>query len=153
MRPPTTRPAATRHGVLRPLADAGFRKADVRGLAAALGLPNAAKPAAPCLASRIPHGSEVTPEKLREVEVAEAALHDLGFGEVRVRHHGTVARIEVPESRLRDVMVRRTEVLDAVRAAGFALVALDLAGLSSGGLYQIAARPRGRQRPGAGVRL
>ncbi|MEU6284436.1 ATP-dependent sacrificial sulfur transferase LarE [Streptomyces sp. NPDC047028] len=133
--------AAARHGVLRPLADAGFRKADVRGLAAALGLPNALKPAAPCLASRIPHGSEVTADKLRQVETAEAALHDLGFTAVRVRHHGTVARVEVPESRFADLMACRDEVLEAVRAAGFPLVCLDLTGLRSGGLYQIAASP------------
>jgi uncharacterized protein len=134
--------AATRHGVLRPLADAGFRKADVRGVATALGLPNAAKPAAPCLASRIPHGSEVTPVKLGQIEAAEAALHDLGFGELRVRHHGTAARIEVPEDRIADLVACRTQVVAAVRAAGFPFVALDLAGLRSGGLHQIAARPR-----------
>ena len=88
--------AATNHRVLRPLADAGLTKADVRAVARALELPCADKPAAPCLASRIPHFEEVTPEKLRQVEAAESALRDLGFPESRVRHHGDVARIELP---------------------------------------------------------
>jgi pyridinium-3,5-biscarboxylic acid mononucleotide sulfurtransferase len=132
--------AATRHGVLRPLAAAGLRKPDIRALAAALGLPNAAKPAAPCLASRIPHGTEVTPAKLRQIEQAEAALHELGLPDLRVRHHGAVARLEVPVERLAEVATDplRTRVLAGVRAAGFAMVALDLGGLRSGELFQIA---------------
>jgi uncharacterized protein len=135
--------AATRHGVLRPLAVAGLRKPDIRALAAALGLPNAAKPAAPCLASRIPHGSEVTPEKLRQIEQAESALHDLGLGDLRVRHHGPVARLEVPVDRIAEVAAPplREQVLAAVRAAGFPIVAVDLGGLRSGELFQIARTP------------
>jgi uncharacterized protein len=135
--------AATRHGVLRPLAAAGLRKPDIRALAAALGLPNAAKPAAPCLASRIPHGSEVTPEKLRQIERAESALHDLGLGDLRVRHHGAVARLEVPVDRIAEVAAPplRERVLAAVRAAGFPIVAVDLGGLRSGELFQIARTP------------
>jgi uncharacterized protein len=137
--------AADQHGVLRPLASAGIRKPDVRALAEALGLPNAAKPAAPCLASRIPYGSPVTPEKLRQVELAEAALHDLGFTELRVRHHGTIARLEVPPHRIPDIVMSpvREQVVMAVRAAGFTTITLDLDGLRSGGLYQIAARTAG----------
>src|SRR3954452_17685654 len=88
--------AAVTHRVLRPLADAGLDKAAVRRIAHALALPCADKPAAPCLASRIPHYTEVTPEKLTQVERAEQALRDLGFSDCRVRHHGEVARIEVP---------------------------------------------------------
>jgi uncharacterized protein len=132
--------AATRHGVLRPLAAAGLRKPDIRALAAALGLPNAAKPAAPCLASRIPHGTEVTPEKLRQVEQAEAALADLGLPDLRVRHHGALARLEVPTDRIAEVATAplRDQVLGVVRAAGFTMVTVDLGGLRSGGLFQIA---------------
>ena len=88
--------AATRHAVLRPLADAGLDKAAVRRIARALGLPCADKPAAPCLASRIPHHEPVTPAKLAQVEAAERALRALGFTDCRVRHHGDVARVELP---------------------------------------------------------
>ena len=80
--------AATEHAVLRPLADAGMTKADVRAIARVLDLPVADKPAAPCLASRIPHFETVTPEKLRQIDQAEAALRRLGLGDLRVRHHG-----------------------------------------------------------------
>lgn len=124
--------AATAHGVLRPLADAGLTKADVRAVARALGLSVADKPAAPCLASRIPHGERVTPEKLRQIEDAEDALLALGFSEVRVRHHGDTARIEVPPADLARLVEVREAALAGMRAAGFRTVSVDLAGLSSG---------------------
>ena len=92
--------AASQHAVLRPLAEAGMTKRSVRDVARAMGLPCAEKPAAPCLASRIPHFTEVTPEKLAQVEAAESALRDLGFTDTRVRHHGEVARIELPTAEL-----------------------------------------------------
>ena len=126
--------AATNHRVLRPLADAGLDKAGVRRLARAWALPSADKPAAPCLASRIPHHSEVTPEKLAQIDAAEAALRALGFEDLRVRHHGDIARIELPAADL----VRaagdplRREVRRAVVAAGFRYAALDLGGMQSG---------------------
>lgn len=126
--------AATNHRVLRPLSDAGLDKAAVRELARAWSLPSADKPAAPCLASRIPHHSEVTPEKLAQVETAEAALRGLGFADLRVRHHGDIARIELPAADL----VRaagdplRRQVRQAVVEAGFRYAALDLGGLQSG---------------------
>jgi len=126
--------AASEHRVLRPLAEAGLTKVRVRALARALGLRVADKPAAPCLASRIPHGHEVTPEKLAQVEAAEKVLRALGFTDSRVRHHGSIARIEVPLtelSRFADDEVRR-EALRAIRAAGFANVTIDLAGMQSG---------------------
>ena len=87
--------AARRHAVLAPLADAGLTKADVRAVGRALGVPSADKPAAPCLASRVPHLREVTPEILGQVERAEDALHDLGYAVLRVRHHGPLARVEL----------------------------------------------------------
>jgi uncharacterized protein len=126
--------AATQHAVLRPLADLGLTKADVRALARALGLPNADKPAAPCLASRIPHFAPVDPAKLAQVEAAEHALRGLGFADSRVRHHGEVARVELPEVDLERAASGelRGRVVAAVRAAGFTFVALDLAGIQSG---------------------
>ncbi|NIZ89915.1 ATP-dependent sacrificial sulfur transferase LarE [Kineococcus rubinsiae] len=126
--------AATEHAVLRPLADAGVDKAQVRRFARELGLPNAEKPAAPCLASRIPHFSEVTPEKLAQVDAAESGLRALGLGDVRVRHHGDIARLEVPVADIARVVGEelREDALRAVRSAGFRFVALDLAGIQSG---------------------
>ena len=126
--------AATEHGVLRPLADAGLTKADVRALARALRLPVADKPAAPCLASRIPHFERVDPAKLAQVERAEAAVRALGLRDCRVRHHGDVARLELDPADLPRAVQDplRAGLLDAVRSAGFRFVALDLAGIQSG---------------------
>jgi uncharacterized protein len=126
--------AATEHRVLRPLAAAGLDKHAVRRLARALGLPSADKPAAPCLASRIPHFSEVNPEKLGQIEGAEAAVRALGFDDVRVRHHGDIARLELPADDIARAAQDpfRVEILAAVRAVGFRYAALDLAGIQSG---------------------
>jgi uncharacterized protein len=125
--------AAAQHRVLSPLADAGLDKAAVRRIATALSLPCADKPAAPCLASRIPHFSEVTPQKLAQVEQAERELRELGLEECRVRHHGEVARIEVPVAQIARLAGElREEVLTVVRDAGFRMVAVDLAGIQSG---------------------
>jgi uncharacterized protein len=125
--------AATEHAVLRPLADAGLDKAAVRRIARALGLPCADKPAAPCLASRIPHHEPVTPAKLAQVEAAERALRALGFTDCRVRHHGDVARVELPADEIARAAVElRDDVHRAVVAAGFRFVAVDLAGIQSG---------------------
>lgn len=126
--------AATEHRVLRPLADAGLTKVRVRSLARALGLSVADKPAAPCLASRIPHGQEVTPLKLRQIEDAESVVRAEGFSDCRVRHHGDIARIELPAAelvRLADEDLRH-RVLTGVREAGFTHVTVDLAGIQSG---------------------
>ena len=126
--------AATEHAVLRPLADAGMTKADVRAIARVLELPVADKPAAPCLASRIPHFETVTPEKLRQIDQAEAALRRLGLGDLRVRHHGAVARVELTEADLVRVVQPplREQVQQAVREAGFRFVTVDLSGIQSG---------------------
>jgi uncharacterized protein len=126
--------AATDHRVLRPLADAGLTKADVRSLARALGLPNADKPAAPCLASRIPHFTEVDPTRLAQVEAAEHALRAMGFVDSRVRHHGDVARIELGSDDLARAVEPgvRDRLVAEVTAAGFRFVALDLVGIQSG---------------------
>jgi uncharacterized protein len=126
--------AATNHDVLRPLADAGMTKLAVRTLARAMGLQVADKPAAPCLASRIPHHRVVTPVKLSQIERAELALRQLGFDELRVRHHDDVARIELPPADLIRAVSDplRTKVLNAVRGAGFRFVAVDVGGIQSG---------------------
>ncbi|HWJ54030.1 MAG TPA: ATP-dependent sacrificial sulfur transferase LarE [Propionibacteriaceae bacterium] len=126
--------AATNHRVIRPLADAGLRKSDVRELARAWELPCADKPAAPCLASRIPHHEEVTPEKLGQIDRAESALRGLGFADLRVRHHGDVARIELPVADLLRAVTEptRERVRRAVIEAGFRYVTVDLAGMQSG---------------------
>ncbi|MFV0450980.1 MAG: ATP-dependent sacrificial sulfur transferase LarE [Propioniciclava sp.] len=137
--------AAADHAVLRPLAEARLTKDRVRNLARALGLAAADKPAAPCLASRIPHGEVVTPETLRQVERAEDALLALGFDDCRVRHHGETARIEVPTEdlvRFADVATRQA-ALEQVRRAGFRYVTLDLAGLQSGAFTLQVVRARG----------
>lgn len=126
--------AATNHRVLRPLAEAGLGKSDVRRVARALGLASADKPAAPCLASRIPHHEPVTAAKLRQIEDAEEVLHELGFTEARVRHHGEIARIELPADDLVRAVTEpvRTAIRSGVRAAGFRFVSVDLAGVQSG---------------------
>jgi uncharacterized protein len=126
--------AATAHRVLRPLAAAGLDKAAVRRVARAFGLSCADKPAAPCLASRIPHYSDVTPDKLRQIEQAEAALRRLGLGDLRVRHHGEIARVELPPDDLVRAVTEplRSAVHAAVTHAGFRFVTVDLAGIQSG---------------------
>ncbi|WP_182111250.1 MULTISPECIES: ATP-dependent sacrificial sulfur transferase LarE [unclassified Actinotalea] len=140
--------AASAHAVLRPLADAGVTKAEVRAVARRLGLTVAEKPAAPCLASRIPHGVEVTPERLRQAEAAEDAVLRLGFADCRVRHHGEVARIEVPAADLGRLVAPdvRGELVAAVRAVGFRFVTVDLAGIQSGAftlpLVEVSRGPR-----------
>ena len=126
--------AATDHRVLRPLADAGLDKAAVRQLARDWALPCADKPAAPCLASRIPHHAEVTPEKLAQIDQAETALRRLGLTDFRIRHHDDIARLELPVEQLVQVaaLPLREQVNRAVRAAGFRYAVLDLGGMQSG---------------------
>jgi uncharacterized protein len=138
--------AATERGAAFPLVDAGFTKADVRTWSRELGLVTWDKPAAACLASRLPYGTPVTLGRLSSVEQAEAGLRGLGFTELRVRHHGEVARIEVPDAVLAEVVAQRDAVVAAVEAAGYRWVALDLVGLRRGGFNQLLA-PNDR-RPG-----
>jgi len=129
--------AASERGAQFPLVAAGFTKADVRSCSQELGLRTWDKPAAACLASRLPYGTLVTLGRLSAVERAEAGLQGLGFHELRVRHHGDVARIEVPELELDAVMGKRAQILAAVRAAGYRWVTVDLDGLRSGGFNQM----------------
>lgn len=126
--------AADEAQVVSPLLEAGLDKQGVRDVALHLGLSNADKPAAACLASRIPYGTEVTPQRLAQVEQAEDAIRALGFTGFRVRHHGQVARIEVPESQMQQMLLPnvRQEVVSAMLRAGFLFAAIDLAGFRSG---------------------
>lgn len=133
--------AAVRRGAVLPLVEAGFTKAMIREASRRLGLRTAEKPAAPCLASRVPYGTAVTVDLLGRVERAERGLRALGFAEVRVRHDGTTARVEVPLDRLGAAVAAHAEVVAAVRAAGYRRVTLDLEGLRSGNLNEdLAAR-------------
>lgn len=126
--------AARQHGAEFPFVDAGLTKAQVRDVSRTLGLRTWDKPAAACLASRVPYGSPVTLTVLSTVEKAEAALHAMGFRELRVRHYGDLARIEVPVADLPVLVARHDEVVAAVRAAGYRYVTVDLEGLRSGNL-------------------
>ena len=126
--------AAAERGAVFPLVEAGFTKADVRRASQALGLRTWDKPAAACLASRIPYGTPVTLSTLDSVGRAEAALRRLGFGQLRVRHHGELARVEVEVDELPSALDRRHQVVAAVKAAGYRWVTLDLEGFRSGNL-------------------
>jgi len=126
--------AAAEAGAQFPLVAAGFTKADVRAASLELGLRTWDKPAAACLASRVPYGTEVSVGILSRVDRAEAALHRLGFAQVRVRHYDDTARVEVELDELPAVLARRAAVVDAVRAAGYRYVTLDLEGFRSGNL-------------------
>lgn len=126
--------AATEWGAVFPLVEAGFTKSDVREWSRRLGLQTWDKPAAACLASRLPYGTPVTLGKLTAVEAAEDGLHALGYRELRVRHYGDLARIEVPVETVPEVATDAARVVEAVKAAGYRYVTLDLEGLRSGNL-------------------
>jgi uncharacterized protein len=133
------RRAAAAHGVRSPLAEAGLAKSEVRALARQLALPTWDKPAMACLASRVPYGSPVTPEKLAQIAAAEAALRALGFRELRVRHHDQVARVELAAAELPRAFAEPTrgELVAAVKQAGFAYVTVDLEGFRSGAMNEV----------------
>jgi len=129
--------AAREHRVASPLAELGFSKLHVRLASRALGLPTWQQPSSPCLSSRVPYGTEVTPGRLRQIELAEAALRQLGIeGDLRVRFHDDLARVELAPAELTGWLepARMATLRDAVAAAGFARVAIDLRGFRSGSL-------------------
>jgi pyridinium-3,5-biscarboxylic acid mononucleotide sulfurtransferase len=128
--------AAAENQVRSPLLEAGLTKAEIRAWSRELGLPTWDQPAAPCLASRIPYGLAVTPERLRQVERAELGLRALGFRDFRVRHHDRVARLEVHPDELSRVPELRAEIVRAVREAGFGRVLLDPQGYRRGALNE-----------------
>jgi uncharacterized protein len=126
--------AALEHGAVFPLVQAGFTKDDVRAASRLDGLRTWDKPAAACLASRVPYGTPVSIEILSRVDRAEAALHRLGFRQVRVRHYGETARIEFEESDLARAVEGRGPIVEAVKRAGYRYVTIDLEGFRSGNL-------------------
>lgn len=129
--------AAREHGVRSPLADFGLTKDMIRALSHARGLPTWSQPSSPCLSSRIPYGTSVTTERLQTIERAEAALRALGIaGDLRVRHHDDLARVELSRDELAQWLApaRQRAILQAVRSAGYERVAIDLRGFRSGSL-------------------
>ena len=131
--------AAEQHAVLAPLADAGLTKMEVRALAQAAGYPVWDRPAAPCLSSRVEYGRTVTREVLEQVERGEESLRQLGFRELRVRHHGELARVEIAREELPRALAM--EMMDAIAAAlqkaGFKYVTLDCTGFRSGSMNAV----------------
>jgi uncharacterized protein len=126
--------AATERGAVFPLVLANLTKSDVRAVSRELGLRTADKPAAACLASRVPYGTTVSLGVLRRVGEAESGLKRLGFSAVRVRHYGELARLEVPLEDLPALLELRSDVVAAVRSAGYRYVTVDWEGLRSGNL-------------------
>jgi uncharacterized protein len=134
--------AARERNVRAPLAEAGLSKLEIRRFSKEMGLPTWDKPSMACLSSRIPYGSEVTPEKLRMIERAEEVLRGLGLRQFRVRHHDTVARLEVDPRDLEEVVRSpvRELVLSKLKEIGYAYVALDLQGYRTGSLNELLKR-------------
>ena len=128
--------AADNYQVISPLVEAGFTKTDVRALAHELGLKNANKPQSACLSSRFPYGTAINEALLSQVEAAEAILEKFGFSQYRVRHHGDLARIEIPETEFDLAIQYRKEIDQEVRAAGYQYASLDLVGFRSGSLNE-----------------
>jgi uncharacterized protein len=143
--------AAREFGVHAPLAEAGLSKAELRRLAAEFGLSIRDKPASPCLASRVPYGEPITIEKLGCIDAAETFLRELGFRECRVRHHGRLARIEVPATEIQRLAADgvRVRVLAHLQELGYQYVTLDLRGFRSGSLNEVLPDTQvgGRRRP------
>jgi uncharacterized protein len=137
------RRAACEMGVRSPLLEAGFTKDEVRALSRQLGLASADKPSLACLASRIPYGTPITPEKLHAIDKVETVMRGLGFKQVRVRHYGDTARIEVLAAELPRLAEAglRGQVVAAARAAGFIYVTADLEGYRTGSMNAVLDRP------------
>ena len=125
-------------GIGTPLMDAELTKPDIRTLSKELNLPTAEIPASPCLASRMAYGESITEEKLNQVEQAEDVLRSLGFVEFRVRHHGNIARIEVPAADIKRIVSEptRQQIVERLKSFGFGYISLDLQGFRSGSLNE-----------------
>ena len=123
--------------VRSPLREAELYKSEIRALSRIMGLPTWDRPSRACLASRIPYGTQITGDRLKMVDEAERALHCFGFTQLRIRYHGDVARIEVPDTELESVLKYRKEILDRLKKLGFTYVALDLEGFRSGSMNEV----------------
>lgn len=121
-------------GVKSPLAEAGLTKQEVRSLAHKLGISVANRPAAPCLATRLPYGADLQPELLRMLERGETYLKEAGFSVVRLRLHGNIARIEIPVSDFAAFLAKREEITEKLKAIGFSYITLDMEGFRSGSM-------------------
>ncbi|HET7480889.1 MAG TPA: ATP-dependent sacrificial sulfur transferase LarE, partial [Rubrobacteraceae bacterium] len=141
------RKAAKELNVVSPLSLAGVTKDEVRKLAKYLGLPSWGKPALACLSSRFPYGQEITPEKLAQVARAEEFMRREGFQQVRVRHHGEIARLEVGSEELERAFAEREKITAELKDAGFLYVTLDLAGYKSGSLNAALGKPGKKSLP------
>jgi len=131
--------AADERNVLSPFLDAGLMKSEIRSLSRAAGLPTAELPASACLSSRLPYGTEVTPERLRQVESGEERLRNLGFRQVRLRHHGHLARVEIAPDELPLALTPEMTraIVDCIKPLGFRWVSLDLEGYRTGSLNEV----------------
>ena len=131
--------AAAEHGVLSPFLDVALSKAEIRALSRAAGLPTADLPASACLSSRLPYGTEVTTERLAQVEEGEARLRALGFRQLRVRHHGELARVEIDRAELNRALdpAMARAIVAALKPLGFRFVSLDLEGYRTGSLNEV----------------
>ncbi len=128
--------AAKDLGAVSPMVEAGLTKQDVRDVSKELGLSTWNKPQLACLSSRFPYGEQITKEKLRTVDAFEDALHALGFSQVRVRYHGSIARIEVPENEIAKAVLSRSHIVTTGKELGFLYVTIDLLGFRSGSLNE-----------------
>ncbi len=126
--------AAKNFDVRSPLCDAGMTKAEIRVLAAHLGMENAEKPQAACLSSRVPYGSHISESILNQIESAESVLERFGLRQFRVRHHDDVARLEIDRSEMQSVLEHADEIQAEIKACGYRFVAMELGGFRSGSL-------------------
>jgi uncharacterized protein len=130
------RKAAKEYGVRSVLQEVGLYKSELRQLAREMGLPNWDKPSFACLSSRIPYGSRITLEKVRQLDRGEQALRDLGFHTLRIRHHDSIARIEVPREEFAKVLSMAEQITNILKAEGFTYITLDLQGYRSGSMNE-----------------
>ena len=139
--------AARELGIRSPLREVGFTKEEIRRYSKELGLPTWDKPAYACLATRLPYGSEITPEKLARIEAAEEYLRSLGFREVRLRDHSPVARLEVGRAEMEEAWRRRAEIAARLHGLGYPYVTLDLDGFRQGSMNAVLSPSEGGGTP------
>jgi len=131
-------------GIRSPLMECGFTKDEIRQLARAYGLPNWSQPSNACLSSRFPYGTPITAQGLSRVARGEVLLHSLGLNQCRLRHHGTIARIEIPREQFTLVLEQSDSLVAKIKALGYAYVTLDLEGYRSGSLNEVISKEQDR---------